>query len=105
MKIVLDEEVLQLMIDRLSNDDILILEFLSKKKSINANMGLTKQTIIDNIEGLTDFKFQISSNRLFLALLIDKSTTIKPVKYFITKAGSDILKKYKQEVLASMKEI
>lgn len=107
MTIKLDDETLDLMIERLTTEDVLFLEFLLKKKAINSNMGLTKTSILKGIAKLTDFKFQICANRLYMALLVDRSNTSKPITYFITKAGCDILKKYKKniiETMGSMKE-
>jgi predicted MarR family transcription regulator len=105
MVIDLSDDTITNMIDRVTKDDILILELLLKKKCINSHTGMTKNNIINEIEGLTDFKFQISSNRLELALLITKTNASKSMKYYITKAGSKLVKQYKRDVIDILKEI
>ena len=105
MKIELPENVLDIMIDRLTQEDILFLEYLIKNKAINPSMGLTKTKILKGIDKLTDFKFQITSNRLYLALLVDRSNTSKPITFFVTKAGVDIVKQFKKNAVESMKEM
>jgi hypothetical protein len=104
MKNPIADDTLVLMMDRLTQDDILLLDFLVKKKCVNSNMGISKTRAIKELKDMTDFKFQMCSNRLYLALLVNKVVS-HPVKYYITKAGKDVLKMYKETLTDDLKEV
>lgn len=101
-------EVLQQILNRLTKDDVLLLDCLSKNKNINAHTAMDKTSIIREVKGLTDFKFQISSARLELACLINKTTISKSNRFYINASGLTILNMYKKSVAEAfnvMKEI
>lgn len=99
------EECLDIIMNNLSKEDIMILEFLYKKKAINKHLSFEKIKIIREIQDLTDFKFQIAISRLEVTALVDKETKGRGNKYFITKNGQSVILKYMEETKASLLSI
>lgn len=97
-KQVLCNECIASISENLSMDQVLILKYLKKEKTFNKNLSKDKLSIIPEIKGLTDFKFNFAMNGLELCYFVARNTVKRPNKYYITPDGKKALEIYEQVV-------
>ena len=95
---VLCDECIEAISENLTMDQILILKYLHKEKTINANLSKSKIDIIPNIKGMTDFKFQFNISALELCCLVKRNPTKRPNRFYITPDGRKALKVYEENI-------
>lgn len=90
--------------ENLSMEQVLILKYLKKENTINMNLSKDKLSIIPNIKGMSDFKFQFNISALELCNFVRRNSTKRPNRFFITEDGRKALKFYEQSVRESLEE-
>lgn len=95
---VLCDECISAISENLSMDQVLILKYLKKENTINPNLSKDKLSIIPNVKGLTDFKFQFSISGLELCYLVGRNSTKRPNRFYITADGRKALAMYEESI-------
>lgn len=90
--------------ENLSMEQVLILKYLKKENTINANLSKDKTSIIPNIKGMTDFKFQFSISSLEMCYFVKRNSTKRPNRFYITKDGRKALSLYEQSVKEGLED-
>lgn len=85
-------------IDRLSSDDIMVLNVLASKKTFNPQLALSKDTICHNANKMTTFRFNTCIIKLEVLGYVMKALNGKSYKFYITRDGLEFLKFYKQYI-------
>lgn len=106
---VLCDTCLEHFLFNMSRDELLILEYLYKIQACNPLLSVEKNKIIENVSGMTDFKFTVAVSALEARMLIDTGKSKKPIRYFLNADGESLLKmfvkalKEQQEQIEKMK--
>lgn len=103
-KQLLCDECIATIAENLTQDQILILKYLLKEKTINANLSKDKLSIIPNIKGMTDFKFQFCVNALETCCFINRNAVKRPNRFYITADGRKALKLYEDNLREELSE-
>lgn len=91
------DECLELIINNLTRDEIVVLEFLLKSKCFNSHLCMDKTKIMPQAN-LTEFKFQMAMSRLEVVGLVNRVTNGRLYKYYITSSGKRLLEIYTESV-------
>lgn len=94
---ILCDDCLKIIINNLTKDEILVLEFLLKQKCINTHFSMDKTKIMPNTN-LTEFKFQTAMSRLEVVDLVNRVTNGRLYKYYVTASGKRLIELYKESV-------
>jgi len=99
------DECIDIIKDNLNMDQVLILRYLNKEKTINPNLSKDKLSIIPNVKGMTDFKFQFSMTGLELVGFVKRNTNKRPNKFYITEDGRKALKMYEESIRETLEDL
>jgi len=97
-KQMLCDECIDIISENLSTDQILILQYLKKENTINMNLSKDKTSIMPNVKGMTEFKFQSAISGLELCNFVKRNANKRPNKFFITKDGIKALEIYQNNI-------
>jgi len=103
-KQLLCDDCIEIIAENLTTDQILLLEYLKKENTINMNLSKDKISIIPNVKGMTEFKFQSSVSALELCNFVKRNSTKRPNRFFITPDGRKALECYKNNLKEQLDE-
>ena len=85
------DNCLQEISENLSQDDLRVLNYLKKSQTFNQHASVDKTSVMPNVKGMTEFKFNAAMGRLEAACLVKRTTMARPNRFWITKSGRRIL--------------
>lgn len=97
MDVNLCDKCLEKLIDNVSANEVLLLEFMNKSKMYNAQLSSDALKIASNIKGMTKYKVDLAIKRMEVLGFID-SVKFGSLKYYITKTGRRFITNYRQTI-------
>lgn len=89
---------MEVIIENADQTDIMLLNYLHSKKTMDNKLSIPKSKMIEEIKGLTDFKFQKSIKGLRLVDLVKADNNVRPPRFFLTPNGKKLVEFYKKKV-------
>lgn len=92
------DECMKKIINNISQNEILLLEFMNSKKMYNAQFSSDSLKLANSVKGMTKYKIDIALKRMELIGFID-SVKFGSIRYYLTQSGRKFIKKYKTFIM------